>query len=323
MLEKRDHTGRPPKAVDPIKGGGVRGNRRFPVFWVNLDRSPVRRTHMEKVLTDPIFNNMEKIRISAVDGQDPSNLGKYMKTTMQRTMRDCEYGCTLSHLEAIKQFSQNTSQNNQSYALILEDDVCLDFKPYWKKTLNEIIKEAPQDWEIIQLTYIMLGQEPTNLYEEWTNKKNLCSTASYIISKTAAIRITNQLYKDGKWDLPDNLPNQADRLIYLLCKTYTYKDCPFIYRTENDSLIHPSHLDFHGKNKEKIERMLFRQDIEYAFLENKVLIMCAIVAILCRETKVSLTIPSFYMNFHNLIGKYINNIIKCIYNESNDRRMGS
>jgi GR25 family glycosyltransferase involved in LPS biosynthesis len=271
----------------------TRKNRRFPVkdgferetkvslLWVNLDRSSARRTHMEKVLTDPIFNNMEKTRISAIDGQDPSNLGKYMKKTMQRTMRDCEYGCTLSHLEAIKQFSQTTSQTlDQSYALILEDDVCLDFKHYWKKTLNEIIEEAPQDWEIIQLTYIILGQEPKDLYEEWTNKKNLCSTAAYIISKTAAIRITNKLYKDGKWELPDNLPNQADRLIYLLCKTYTYKDCPFIYRTENDSLIHPSHLDFHGKNKEKIERMLFRQDIEYAFLENKVLIMCAIVAII-------------------------------------------
>ena len=281
------------------EGWDRKGNLGFPttlvsLLWVNLDRSPTRKTHMEKVLTDPIFNNMEKTRISAVDGQDPSNLGKYMKKPkkpkkpIQRTMRDCEYGCTLSHLEAIKQFSQNTgqntgqntSQNIQSYALILEDDVCLDFKPYWKKTLNEIIEEAPQDWEIIQLTYIMLGQEPTNLYEEWTNKKNLCSTAAYIISKSAAFKITNQLYKNGKWELPDNLPHQADRLIYLLCKTYTYKDCPFIYRTENDSLIHPSHLDFHGKNKEKIERMLFRQDIEYAFLENKVLIMCAIVAII-------------------------------------------
>jgi GR25 family glycosyltransferase involved in LPS biosynthesis len=248
-----------------IEGWDRKGNLGFPttlvsLLWLNLDRSPDRRIHMEQMLTDPIFDNMEKIRISAVDGQDLANLEKYVHDT-QRTMQNCEYGCTLSHLEAIRQFSQITSQTNnqasdQAYALIMEDDVCLDFKPYWKKTLNEIIEEAPQDWEIIQLTYIMLGQEPTNLYEEWANHKHLCSTAAYIISKSTATRVTNQLYKDGKWELPNNQQQQADRLLYTINKTYTYKDCPFIYKTENDSLIHADHVEFHKKNKEKIENML-------------------------------------------------------------------
>ena len=254
-----DHKGWPPKAVDPVKDGFERETK-VSLLWINLDRSPDRRTHMEQMLTDPIFDNMKKNRISAIDGKDPINLGKYMQI-QRKTMSACEYGCTLSHLEAIKQFYYNTiNQTDQiadnPCALILEDDVCLDFKPYWKKTLNEIIEEAPPDWEIIQLTYIMLVKEPTHLYEEWTTQKNLCSTAAYIINFETASKIINKLYKNGKWVLPNNQLQHADRLLYSLGKTYTYKDCPFIYRTENDSLIHADHLDFHRDNKEKIEKML-------------------------------------------------------------------
>jgi GR25 family glycosyltransferase involved in LPS biosynthesis len=258
-----DHKGWPPKAANHVKGGFVQGNRRFPVFpvfWLNLDRSPDRRTNMEQMLIDPIFDNMKKTRISAIDGKDPINLGKYMQIH-KKTMTACEYGCTLSHLEAIKQFYYNTINQtdqitNNPCALILEDDVCLDFKPYWKKTLNEIIEEAPQDWEIIQLTYIILGQEPTSMYEKWTTQKNLCSTAAYIINFETASKIINKLYKNGKWVLPNNQQHQSDILIYSLGKTYTYKDCPFIYRAENDSLIHANHVGFHRVNKEKIENML-------------------------------------------------------------------
>ena len=274
--EEWDHKGWPPKAVDPVKDGFERETL-VSLLWLNLDRSPDRRTHMEQMLTDPIFNNMKKTRISAIDGKDPMNLGKYL-LVQRKTMSACEYGCTLSHLEAIKQFYYNTITQtdktdqiaNNPYALILEDDVCLDFKPYWKKTLNEIIEEAPKDWEIIQLTYIMLVKEPTHLYEEWTTHKHLCSTAAYIINFETASKIINKLYKNGKWVLPNNQLQHADRLLYSLGKTYTYKDCPFIYRTENDSLIHADHVGLHRENKDKIENMLknggqwtVKQQIQY------------------------------------------------------------
>jgi GR25 family glycosyltransferase involved in LPS biosynthesis len=223
------------------------------LYYINLDRSTIRRKHIENVLKDSIFDNMNKIRISAVDGKT-DNLGKYMKVDNYKMM-NTEYGCTLSHLEAIRQFSQSTN-NPKSCALILEDDVCLDFKSYWKKTLEEIIEESPKDWEIIQLTYIMLGNEPTEQYEFNLPFKNLCSTAAYIINNCAAKRMMNEIYKNGKFHLHENIRHQADCYLYEYFKTYTYKDCPFIYRTENDSLIHPEHVTFHTENKQKIERML-------------------------------------------------------------------
>lgn len=260
-------------------------NIRF-LYWLNLDRSPDRRIHMENVLKDPIFDTMQKTRIMAIDGKT-DDLEKYMKIDKPR-MLSTEYGCTLSHLEAIRQFAQSStlSDDSLSWALILEDDICLDFKPYWEKTLTEIIKEAPQDWEIIQLSYIITEYEPKELYEHHTPKKNLCSTAAYIISNKAAKRIILEIYKNGKFHLPNNINHQADIFLFFYFKTYTYKYCPFIYRTVNDSLIHPDHVEYHTKNKEKIEKMLkmhtnniykdkywSSNEIQDAIAENKYLFM--------------------------------------------------
>ena len=223
------------------------------LYWLNLDRSPDRRQHMENVLKDPIFDTMQKTRIKAIDGKS-DNLEKYMQIETPR-MTATEYGCTLSHLEAILQFAKSATSSS-SWALILEDDICLDFKPYWEKTLDEIIEEAPKDWEIIQLSYIVFGYEPKELYELHTPIKNLCSTAAYIISSKAAKRMMVEIYKDGKFHLPDNTKHQADLYLYSFLKTYTYKNCPFIYKTENDSLIHPTHVRYHAENRKKIEEML-------------------------------------------------------------------
>ena len=33
--------------------------------------------------------------------------------------------------------------------LILEDDLCLDFINYWDSSIENIIENAPNDWEII------------------------------------------------------------------------------------------------------------------------------------------------------------------------------
>ena len=172
-------------------------------------------------------------------------------------MTASEYGCTLSHLTAIHEFAKT----DLPVALILEDDVCLDFKPYWRKSMKEIALGAPKDWEILQLSYIMFDFVPSAEYESADPfTKNLCSTAAYMISNSAAKRLMADIYKSGKFDLSDNTPHQADRYLYLKCKTYTYKYSPFIYRTDNDSEIHPDHVQYHTENKRKIENMLMQRD---------------------------------------------------------------
>ena len=257
------------------------------IYWINLDRCTDRRRHLETVLSDPIFDNIPKIRIKGIDGKGNAgkgnagkgnagkgnagkgnagkgNAGKGIDDDIDlyanipsRRMTTSEYGCTLSHLTAIHEFAKT----DLPVALILEDDVCLDFKPYWRKSMKEIALGAPKDWEILQLSYIMFDFVPSAEYESADPfTKNLCSTAAYMISNSAAKRLMADIYKSGKFDLSDNTPHQADRYLYLKCKTYTYKYSPFIYRTDNDSEIHPDHVQYHTENKRKIENMLMQRD---------------------------------------------------------------
>ena len=225
------------------------------IYWINLDRCTDRRRHLETVLSDPIFDNIPKIRIKGIDGKS-DDIDLYANIPSRR-MTASEYGCTLSHLTAIHEFAKT----DLPVALILEDDVCLDFKPYWRKSMKEIALGAPKDWEILQLSYIMFDFVPSAEYESADPfTKNLCSTAAYMISNSAAKRLMADIYKSGKFDLSDNTPHQADRYLYLKCKTYTYKYSPFIYRTDNDSEIHPDHVQYHTENKRKIENMLMQRD---------------------------------------------------------------
>jgi len=58
-----------------------------------------------------------------------------------------EYACLASHLDVIRMFSKSKYET----ALILEDDVSLDLKPYWRKPIQQVIEEAPKDWDILKL----------------------------------------------------------------------------------------------------------------------------------------------------------------------------
>ena len=105
----------------------TRKSRPMAVYWINMDRSTERRENMLKVLKDPVFDGMAKHRVKAVDGkkmteQQLSVLGSI--NLKKHTI--IEYSCLLSHLKALTQFSKS----DFSLALILEDDVCLDYKPY-------------------------------------------------------------------------------------------------------------------------------------------------------------------------------------------------
>ena len=50
--------------------------------------------------------------------------------------------------------------------------------------------------------------------------------------------------------------HEADHYLYIKLKTYTYKYPYFIYKTDNNSFIHPEHIaPFHNTSKNKIIQM--------------------------------------------------------------------
>ena len=127
-----------------------------PIYYINLDRSPDRRTFMEKQFKKLKVDHMVT-RIKAVDGNkltnansgnimDP-NLGNITYTNNYSNHKMGELGCLLSHLISIK-----TAYNeNKSYALILEDDINIAPLGMNDNIIKSIISNAPSNWSIISL----------------------------------------------------------------------------------------------------------------------------------------------------------------------------
>jgi GR25 family glycosyltransferase involved in LPS biosynthesis len=212
------------------------------IYWINLDRSENRRKNMLNILDNIQIPNQ---RINAIDGKMLSNNHIYDRLKGINKMRTkTEYACLLSHLDTIKLFSNSPYVN----ALILEDDISLEYAKYWNKSICDIIKNAPTDWEIIMLNYIS-REKLTKLYTLNVNG-NISSCQAYIINKRAAQKLMNNiLLFDNKYTLNKNFTHTADDYIYSSLRTYVYKYPYFTYSIENDSTIHNWHLDYHNYGK--------------------------------------------------------------------------
>jgi len=221
------------------------------IYWINLDRSPDRRKYMESLFTHPIFLNISHERIKAADGKLPATV--YEKLRLQyKQKNDYEYACLLSHLETVNKFSQT----NRPIALITEDDITLDFQKYWRKTVREIVEQAPANWEIIQLCYICVHADPLqfDLYEH--NIRNKCvSAAAYLIKNSAAKKLMANIYSGGKYTIDPTINHHADCFLFANLRTYTYKFPMFTYKKQNTSLLHPEDLVEHEASRRKIEHM--------------------------------------------------------------------
>ncbi len=212
------------------------------IYWIKLDRSDRRRKNMENNLKDIDIPNK---RIIATDAKlyeysDLNNLfinyGTYDRTKI-------DYACLHSHLKTIDEFSRSPYET----ALIFEDDLSLEYVPFWDKKISEIIKTAPNDWDIIMLNYNSKSQ----LHNEFTlnNNGTIFSCLSYMINKKAALKLMQHIKKNDKYILYSDIIHIPDVYIYSLLKTYVYKYPYFTYPISNDSTIHPSHLFGHAYKK--------------------------------------------------------------------------
>ena len=222
------------------------------IYWINLDRSKDRYNEITEILKDESFENIPNKRIVAFDGKNnPKSV--YDNLECKRGIQKGEnglYGCLLSHLEAIRTFSES----KYNVALICEDDMNLEYKKYWKKSVKQIINEAPKDWDIIMLSYTIVTEE--HPYNNWDNVKNdytsklTSSTVAYLINKKGATKFINENYKDGVYHLdPAINTHSADGYIYLKTKTYAYKYPMFTYKEDSDSTISDGHNGINKSSK--------------------------------------------------------------------------
>ena len=217
------------------------------IYWINLDRSEGRRKTMEAILSSDIMKNTPNQRYPAIDGKKNDIInGLLGMDEKKEDSSDYEYACLLSHLEVIREFNDS----DYDIALVLEDDITLELAKYWKKTMREIIDDAPKDWEIIQLYYNV--NETGFLKDEYTINNMKDGTVSYLINKRGSSKIIDQTFKNDKYFLTDEFQHKADRYLYKTLITYVYCYPYFIYKTNDTSTIHTQHIDFHDKTKAHI-----------------------------------------------------------------------
>lgn len=229
------------------------------IYWINMEKDTVRHRKMTKMFVESdVFRrrgeNIPIIKISAVDGER-DNIFNYM-VNMPLQIKETEYACAISHYIAIQSFSMTKYKT----ALIIEDDMTLDFRPFWKNTIGEIAENAPNDWDIIQLCYIS-DRIPADTYEEikYNNTNHLYSTGAYLIRNEAAKNTVKRIYDPSikKYRFTyENLNHQIDHYLYSLNKTYCYKYPMFIYSYNNNSSINNDHSTFHYESRLQIENTL-------------------------------------------------------------------
>jgi GR25 family glycosyltransferase involved in LPS biosynthesis len=221
------------------------------IYWINLDRSVDRKEWMEQLFQDPTFQNVSNRRISGIDGKIPENVDSLLQNERMEDVTDSEYGCFLSHLAAIRAFSESSD----NVALFFEDDMTLDLKPYWNTNIKTIVKNAPADWDIIQLGYNSVDNTKKFLDDEYTkNPANgeLKGAYAYLMNNTSAKNFIASIDNAGKYDLDPKIHHSSDVYLYTVLNTYVYKYPMFIYKTDNDSTIHSGHLSGHELNKKAI-----------------------------------------------------------------------
>ena len=225
----------------------TRNNKIDIIYWINMEKSRTRRTHMMTVLKDDTFDNIEKKRIVAVDGSEP-NMETYFRSIFEnmdlRKRNVKEYACLVSHLNTLIEFSKS----DHNIALIFEDDVSLEYKKYWTKSLNQVIENAPKDWEVLQLCIII---DKDSVLANDKKQKPLyvkgyaASAAAYIVNKKGVLRFLHKFYesfrKCGKFVLDKKISHHADVYLFEKMKTYVYRYPLFTYLNK-ETTLHPKDL---------------------------------------------------------------------------------
>jgi GR25 family glycosyltransferase involved in LPS biosynthesis len=140
----------------------------LPVYWINLDRSQVRRHEMDAMLSDlqkTVGGGLKSVRIPAVDTEevrrrldeqlfipngievissDVNDTRATWEKHLAKQYLDTEAACLLSHLDAI--FASFTA--GDELALIIEDDAVISEE--FLRTWQNHAALAPQDWSILQ-----------------------------------------------------------------------------------------------------------------------------------------------------------------------------
>jgi GR25 family glycosyltransferase involved in LPS biosynthesis len=221
---------------------------------LNLANDSERLNKTINVLSQLSINSQ---RFNAINGHK-INHSDHITTTSERKHTRGQYGCLLSHLTCIKSLKDKP----EDIFMIAEDDLTTEyFRP--NINLNDIISNAPKNWEIIRLCYSCVPRLCDKIWDcnqdYYLSYKNIYCAGLYVINKRGINRIC-QLYDDNakKWIL-NTETIVADVLIFETCKTYIYKYPPLSFEIHESKTANTKDnriFRFRERNKSHLTELL-------------------------------------------------------------------
>lgn len=218
-----------------------------PVYYINLD-SDIDKLKFIQDQIDYYKCNSDVHRVSGIDARQKKptllQFGKYSYPIQSNlTLTNPEMGCLLSHIKAIL----TAYYNGDDYAIILENDAYFKHARLWKTNLQDIITDAPPDWNLLNLysSSICCGYLFDNETYVKHSPSNKCFLASsYIINRQGMYNVlqainfvpnqqnTIQLFTDNVNDY-----HGADELLFQWAgNTYFVKPSTFFVYNDSDKM---------------------------------------------------------------------------------------
>ncbi len=204
------------------------------IYWINLDEDEQRRIYMEAQFKYWEIKN--HTRIEGYDARGDNDVSCFLKGIIPDGITQCELGCCMSHLKAIKHFYQNTTDD---YCIIVEDDVSLDTVRYWNFTWMDFFKLIPYDWDCVQLTTIPTGDIHVKIHLKFIND---FSAAIYLISRHHAAKLMKHHIRGDKYKLDNGVLPRATSEDTIFESGKTYSVPLFLYNINFPSTIHAEHI---------------------------------------------------------------------------------
>ena len=210
-------------------------------------------------------------RVPAFDGRklfsDSSLRAKTVELPKDMKQSSGEIGCSLSHLRA----AEMALDIDAPYVLVMEDDIHLTFYGRWKTSVDEIVSQAPKDWQVLQLTINNVRVLRTLMglgvaFVPW--RKNHWSTGAYLINRRGCRRTVEEFCapKGSKahYKLPGGVQLVSDVLMYNGPGAYTYTR-PLLDHEIKESTIHQGHVESCHRQAAELSAAFYeRMDVVWA-----------------------------------------------------------
>jgi len=212
------------------------------ILWINLNKDEIRKEYMESEFKK---YNLPNTRIEALEGvkyKDFCITNKVLETSEDTGT----IGCFCSHIKALEHFVNNPSIGD--YCLIAEDDLSFEYIPYWKKSFWEYIKEAPSNFNIIQLTVTysyqyMIYRKFPRTHTITKQLPYMYGAGLYMVTRKGATMLLSLISKSNNiYDLRGVQNAISDCFLYEAIDD-VYSIPLFTFNTQMGSNIHSDHID--------------------------------------------------------------------------------